>query len=160
MHIRQFVSTNVQLCMPESSLAKVGETMRRHQRECLAVVDDLKTKRVMGMITDRDIMLHLVHIDLPASEVQVKDCMTPVPTMISADAELDVAVRVMKKEGLYRLPIIEDGRLVGMLSLEDLALASRRQWAYVGSKINEQHITEILEAVAVTREHHRAKARR
>ena len=45
-----------------------------------------------------------------------------------------------------------------MLSLEDIALAARRQWAYVGSQINEQHVTEILEAMAVARENHEKRS--
>lgn len=158
MQIREFMSTNVKVCVPESSCAKAGELMRRYQRGFLAIVDSLKTRRVIGMVTDRGIMLHLVHLDLPASEVAVKACMTGVPTMISVEADLEVAVGVMKKEALYRLPVIDDGRLVGMLSLEDVALAARRQWAYVGSHINEQHVTEILEAIAVAHENHKGNS--
>lgn len=158
MHIREFMSTNVKVCVPESSCAKAGKLMRRYQRGFLAIVDSLKTRRVIGMVTDRDIMLHLVHLDLPASEVTVKACMTGAPTMISVEADLEVAVGVMKKEALYRLPVIDDGRLVGMLSLEDVALAARRQWAYVGSHINEQHVTEVLEAIAVAQENHKRRS--
>lgn len=160
MQIREFMSTNVKVCVPESSCAKAGEIMRRHQRGFLSIVDSLTTRRVVGMVTDRDIMLHLVHLDLPASEVAVRVCMTAPPTMISAEADLEVAVGVMKKEALYRLPVVDQGRLVGVLSLEDVALAARRQWAYVGAHINEQHVTEILEAIAVARENHKRNARR
>jgi CBS domain-containing protein len=149
MQIREFMSTGANMCIPESSCARAGELMRRHQRGFLSIVDSLKTRRVVGMVTERDIMLHLVHLDLPASEVAVKTCMSGPPTMISAEADLGVAVGVMKKEALCRLPVIEDGRLVGVLSLEDIALAARRQWAYVGAHVNEQHVTEILEAIAI-----------
>jgi len=113
MQIREFMSTNVKMCVPESSCAKAGEIMRRHQRGFLSIVDSLKTRRVIGMVTDRDIMLHLVHRNLPASEVAVKACMTGVPPMISPEADLEVAIRVMKKEAVDRLPVIDQGRLVG-----------------------------------------------
>ena len=157
MHIREFMSTNVKVCVPGSSCAKAGGMMRRNQRGFLLVVDSLKSRRVIGMVTDRDIMLYLIHLDVPASQVAVNVCMTGAPLMISAEAELDVAVRVMKKEALYRLPVLDDGKLVGLLSLEDLALAARRQWAYVGPQLNE-HVTEILESIAVARENHRKHA--
>ena len=158
MHIREFMSTNVKVCVPENSCAKAGEIMRRYQRGFLLIVDSLKYRRVVGMVTDRAIMLHLIHRDRLASEVAVKACMTGAPTMISAEADLGVAVGVMKKEALYRLPVLDEGKLVGVLSLEDLALAARRQWAYVGSHINEQHVTEILEAIAVARENHQRRS--
>ncbi len=160
MKVRECMTTDMKACVPENRCAAAGELMRRHRRGFLAVVDNLKTRRVVGMVTDRDIMLHLVDANLPASEVAVKACMTGAPTMISADAELEVAIGVMKREALYRLPVLDDGRLIGVLSLEDLALAAHRQWAYVGAHINEQHVTEILEAIAVARERHKRYARR
>lgn len=158
MQIRGFMNTNVKVCIAESSCAKAGEIMRRSQRGFLAIVDSLKNKRVVGMVTDRDIMLHLVRLNLSASQVSVKECMTGPPTMISAEAELEVAVGVMKKEALYRLPVIQDGRLVGVISLEDVALAVRRQWAYVGPSIDEENVTEILEAIAVAHENRKSNA--
>ena len=160
MHIREFMSTNVKVCVPESSCLKAGDIMRRYERGFLLIVDHLKRRRVVGMVTDRDIMLHLIHLDIPASKVAVKACMTSAPTMISAEADLGVAIGVMKKEALYRLPVLDDGKLVGVISLEEIAMAARRQWAYVGPHANEQHVTEILEAIAVARERHQVTARR
>ena len=84
--------------------------------------------------------------------------MTGTPTMISAQSDLEVAVGVMKKEALDRLPVLDDGRLVGVLSLEDVALAIRKQWGYVGVRINEQHVAEILGAIAMARENRRRRA--
>ncbi len=159
MQVREFMSSNIGVCVLESSCTKAGEIMRRHQCGSLAVVDNLKTRRMVGMITDRDIMLHLIQAHLSASQAWVKDCMAPAPMMISVEADLDVAIRVMKKEGMYQLPVIEDGRLVGALSLEDIALAARRQWAYVGPHATEQHVTEILEAIAIARERRKKIAR-
>jgi len=158
MRIREFMSAPVKVCIPETSCAKAGAVMRRCRRGFLPVVDNLKQRRVIGMVTDRDIMLGLIHLDRPASQVAVKICMTGAPTMIAADADLEVAVRVMKKEALERLPVLEEGKLVGILSLEDLALAAHRQWAYVGLHLNEQSVTDILEAIAVAREHHKKRA--
>lgn len=152
MQIREFMSTRIGMCGLESSCATAGGVMRRRQCEFLAVVDGPKTRRIIGMVTDRDIMLHLAQSCSSASEAAVKDCMTGTPTMISGEADLDVAVRVMKKEALYQLPVVEEGRLVGVLSLENIAMAVRRQWAYVGSHVTEENVTEILEAIAVARE--------
>lgn len=159
MRVRECMTANAKACVPEISCAKAGEIMRRHHRGFLSIVDSLKTRRVVGMITDRDIMLHLVHLDLPASEVAVKVCMRAAPPMISPEADLEVAVRVMEKEALYQLPVIDQGRLVGMLSLEDIALAARRQWAYVGPHVTEQNVAAILEAIAVARERHNGNSR-
>ncbi len=134
--------------------------MRRRQRGFLPVVDSLTTKRVIGVVTARDILLHLVRLNRPASQVTVKVCMTAAPTTISSEADLEDAVRVMKEAALHRLPVVDRGKLVGVLSLQDIALSVRRQWAYVGPHVTEQHVTEIIEAIAVARESHNGHSRR
>lgn len=159
MQIYECMAPNVRACVPEDSCAAVGKIMRRRRCGFLPVVDSLATRRVTGVVTDRAIMLHLVHRNLPASEVSVKACMTGVPTMIAPDADLDVAIRVMKKEAVDRLPVIAKGRLVGVLSLQDIVLAAHRQWAYVGPHVTEQSVTEILEAIAIARERSQERAR-
>ena len=159
MQIHECMTTNVKTCVPEQSCAKAGEIMRRHHRGFLSIVESLKSRRVLGMVTDRDIMLHLIQVDLPASEVTVKVCMRAAPPMISPEADLEVAVRVMEKEALYHLPVIDQGKLVGMLSLEDIALAIHRQWAYVGPHVTGQNVTAILEAIALARERRNGNSR-
>ena len=154
MYIRECMTTNAKACVPEQSCAIASEIMRRRQCGFVPVVDSPKTKRVIGVVTARDILRQLVRVDRPASRVAVKDCMTDAPTTISAEADLEDAVRVMKGAAFRRLPVVDRGKLVGVLSLQDIALAARRQWAYVGPRLNEQHVTEILEAIAVARENH------
>ena len=152
MHIHECMTMNAKACVPEQSCAIASEFMRRRRCGFVPIVDGPRTKRVVGVVTDRDIVRQLVRSDLPASRVALKACMTPAPTMIAAEAPLEEAVRVMKQAAVRRLPVIDDGKLVGVLSLQDIALAVRRQWAYIGPHVTEQHVTEILEAIAVARE--------
>jgi len=159
MQIYECMTPNVRACVPEDSCAVAGKIMRRRGCGFLPVVDSLATRRVTGVVTDRAIMLHLIHRNVPASEVSVKACMTGVPTMISPDADLEVAIRVMKKEAVDRLPVIAQGRLVGVLSLQDIVLAAHRQWAYVGPHVTEQSVTEILEAMAIALERSKERSR-
>ena len=152
MHIRECMTTNAKACVPEDSCATAGAIMRRRHCGFLPIVKSQKTKQVIGVLTDRDIMLHLVRVDRSASRVSVEACMTEVPMTISSEADLEEALRMMKKAAVRRLPVVERGKLVGVLSLQDIALAARRQWAYVGPHVTEQHVTEVLEAIAVARE--------
>lgn len=125
--------------------------MRRRQCGFVPVVDGLRTKRLVGVVTDRDILSHLVHLDSPPSRVAVRACMTDSSESIAPDASLEAAVRVMKQAAVRWLPVVAGGQLVGVLSLEDVALAAHRQWAYVGLHVTEQHVVEIIEAIAVDR---------
>ncbi len=150
MKISECMTTDTSMCMAESSCAAAGEIMRRSQGGFLPVVDSLKTKRVIGVVTDRDLMLHLVR-QPPARHLPVKACMTKAPMLISGDADLGEAIQVMKRAAVHQLPVVNDGVLVGVLSLLDIALAVRRQWAYGAPHVTEQHVTEIIEAIAVAR---------
>jgi CBS domain-containing protein len=149
------MTAQAKACVPEDSCATAGEIMRRHRYGFLPIVNSQKAKQVIGVLTDRDIASHLVRLDRPASQVSVKACMTDAPTTIASDADLAEAVRIMKKAAVRRLPVVERGKLVGVLSLQDIALAARRQWAYVGPHINEENVIEILEAIAVAHENHK-----
>lgn len=153
MKVRECMTTDMKVCIPENSCATAGEIMRRRQCGFMPIVDSLKTKRVVGVVTDRDLMLQLVH-QRPARHVAVKVCMTKSPTTISSEASLEEAVHVMKRAAVRQLPVVDGGQLVGVLSLLDIALAVRRQWAYVGPSVTEQHVTDIIEAIAVDREDH------
>lgn len=150
MKVSECMTKGTSVCMADSSCAAAGEIMRRNQAGFLPVVDSLRTKRVVGVVTDRDLMLHLVR-QPPARQIRVKVCMTKAPTLIAADADLEDAVRVMKRAAVRQLPVVNDGVLVGVLSLLDIALAVRRQWAYAGPNVTDNHVTEIIEAIAVAR---------
>lgn len=150
MKVSECMTTDTSVCVAESSCAAAGEIMRRSQSGFMPVVDSLKTKRVVGVVTDRDLMLHLVR-QPSARQIPVKGCMTKAPTLISADADLEEAVQVMKRAAVRQLPVVDDGILVGVLSLLDIAMAVRRQWAYAGPNVTDNHVTEIIEAIAVAR---------
>ncbi len=150
MKVSECMTTATSVCIAENSCAAAGEIMRRSQSGFMPVVDSLKTKRVVGVVTDRDLMLHLVR-QPPARHIPVKICMTKAPALISADADLEEAIQVMKRAAVPQLPVVNDGILVGVLSLLDIALAVRRQWAYVGPNITDHRVTEIIEAIAVAR---------
>jgi CBS domain-containing protein len=123
------------------------------KRECgfLPVVESLSGRRVIGVVTDRDIALALGRQDRRASEVAVESCMTRQPKTATPEADLTDAAQVMEALAIHRLPVVQDGRLVGVLSLKDIALAARRQWARSGPNVAERQLTDILEAIAAAR---------
>ena len=111
------------------------------------MVDSQTTKRVIGVVTDRDIALHLVRTNTLANHVPVEACMTNDPTVIAPDADLKEAAQVMEQIAVHRLPVVEDGRLIGVLSLKDIALAARKEWALAGAHVAEQQMVDVLEAI-------------
>ena len=81
--------------------------------------------RLVGMLTDRDIVTRCVASGASASHVRVSDVMSRGAVTAGADEPLDTALRRMQREQIRRLPVTEGGRLVGMLSLADVARTGR-----------------------------------
>lgn len=78
--------------------------------------------RVVGIVTDRDLSLRVVGYALDPRTTTLAEAMTsPVATLTPSDSELD-AVALMQTRGIRRIPLVEDGRLVGIVTLDDLLL--------------------------------------
>lgn len=101
-----------------ATIQKAAQMMRDHDYGVIPVVDDTGT--LVGIVTDRDIVVQAVADGLDAGTA-VGECMTPGPDTIPPDATLEMAERIMETRQIRRLPVVENGRLVGMLSLGDLA---------------------------------------
>jgi CBS domain-containing protein len=102
---------------PDASLADASKHMQeRDIGDVLVVVDD----RLYGMVTDRDIVVRGLaegkSPNAPASEIATTEL-----TMLSPDDDAAQAVEWMRREAIRRVPVVEDGRPVGIVSLGDLA---------------------------------------
>ena len=76
---------------------------------------------VRGILTDRDIVIRAVADDRDLAEVTVGDVCSPSVTTTTADEPVDQALRTMEKEHVRRLPVVDGGRPVGLVSLGDLS---------------------------------------
>ena len=77
--------------------------------------------RLCGVVTDRDLVTRLLSAGRSPTEVKVKDVMTGRLVTISPDAHAATAAGMMGREQLRRLPVVENGKLCGMVSIGDLA---------------------------------------
>jgi CBS domain-containing protein len=72
-------------------------------------------------VTDRDLVLQVVARDLDASKVTVSEVSTEDPVVTRPDEPLDAALQRTAEEQVRRLPVVQDGRLVGILAQADVA---------------------------------------
>lgn len=110
-------------CTPDTPVHQVARLMGEHQVGSVVVVDD--DHRPVGIVTDRDIALRLVGAERHPADA-VRFVMTAEPVTLSSEASGVDAARHMAASGCRRLPVIEPalGRLVGVVSLDDLLLGS------------------------------------
>ena len=97
----------------------------------LVVVD--AQDRPIGMLTDRDLALRVVGAGGDPLLVTVADVMTGQVEVIREDASIETALAAMRQHGVRRLPVVDaDGRLAGIVSLEDVVALLAREMAAIG----------------------------
>jgi CBS domain-containing protein len=102
----------------DQTVGEAAVLMDRSGVGSLAVLDD---GRLVGIVTDRDLVRRALARDLPA-ESRVERCMsTPVIT-IDAEADVHDAFALFRRTGCRRLPVVRDGAFVGMLTVDDLLI--------------------------------------
>jgi CBS domain-containing protein len=119
MNVRDVMTSSPRTCAPSDSLQSVAQVMRAEDTGVVPVVENGK---LFGLVTDRDIVVRGVAEGMPPTEpvrrvCSVADIITATPDMSTKDAE-----RLMSEHQVRRLPVVENGRLVGILSLGDLAV--------------------------------------
>lgn len=115
MNVKDVMSKEVVTCNPQDYVNEVAEQMRTLDIGCLPVVSN---KKLVGMITDRDIVTRSVAKDVRS---KVDDVMTKSVISVSPDDTTEDASIVMARNQVRRLPVMEKGLLVGFVSLADLA---------------------------------------
>ena len=104
-----------------ASDAMVVEAARRMLSEDVGSLPVVEGEKLVGMVTDRDLVLQVVAKDLDPHKVPVADVCTQDPATAGVDESLDDALQRMAKEQVRRLPVVSDGRLVGILAQADVA---------------------------------------
>lgn len=123
MKVRELMSSPAYTCRPQDPLASAARLMWEHDCGMLPVVDPKGA--VVGVITDRDVCMGAYTTGRTLSELPVGASMAHDVVTCRAEDDLVVAVQRMTGRQLHRLPVVDrDGRPVGVLSLNDLVVAS------------------------------------
>jgi CBS domain-containing protein len=104
-----------------ASDAMAVEAARRMLSEDVGSLPVVDGETLVGMVTDRDLVLKVVAKDLDPNKVPVSDVCTQNPVTVGAEESLDEALQRMAKEQVRRLPVVSDGQLVGILAQADVA---------------------------------------
>jgi CBS domain-containing protein len=122
MKVRDIMTSDVASLAPSNTITEVAQQMRLLNVGSLPLV---QSERLVGVITDRDIVLRVVADGLDPQQERAELHMSRDPVTIAPDATTDQASQVMARAQIRRLPVVENGRLVGYLALGDLALQDR-----------------------------------
>ncbi len=116
--VKDVMTGGVTAVRPEASLVEVAQLMREHDIGDVLVARD---ETVVGVVTDRDIAIRAVADGADPYAVSAGSVCTRDPVAVTPQEPVTQAVGLMRRHAVRRLPVIEDGRPVGMVSLGDLA---------------------------------------
>ncbi len=151
MRVQDLMTIDPAACTPKDNCAVAGKIMRQHNCGIVPVVENHETRKIVGVITDRDLALCLSQEQLPASQVPVSACMTREVKTVSPELSMEEAVELMEFAAIHRLPVTEDEKLIGILSLRDIALYAKQVRGSIDERIVEREVAEIVEAIALAR---------
>jgi CBS domain-containing protein len=124
MRAGALMTSDPRTCEPEDDLHCAVRFMKIENCGIVPVTKGNGETRVVGVVTDRDIALHLGTTDDRASTVQVQDVMSTSLAFCAPDTDVHEVSRRMKDAQVRRLLVLEGRRLVGVISTADLARAT------------------------------------
>jgi CBS domain-containing protein len=126
MKARNIMTPNPSVVTRDETIARAATLMRDRHVDMLPVVDDLRTRHLVGVLTDRDIIVRGVAGQRDV-EQPVADLMTARPlAVVHVDTPPDEVIGLMNRRQLRRLPVLDDKeRVVGVIALADLSKRAR-----------------------------------
>ncbi|MGG1679305.1 CBS domain-containing protein [Neobacillus sp. NRS-1170] len=116
--VRDIMSSDVKVCAPHAPVTEAAKIMRDVNCGSVPVCEG---KKVVGMITDRDIVITCVAEEKDCKTVHCHDCMTSDVITCSPDLDIHECARMMSEHQIRRIPVVENGEMVGICSIGDLA---------------------------------------
>jgi CBS domain-containing protein len=120
MKLRDVMTSPVVRIHPEETVAVAARTLTHYNIGILPVCGN--DGRLCGLVTDRDIVTRCLASGRSPLNTSVRDVMTTQIVAARPDMEANLAAGMMGREQIRRLPVVENGKLCGMVSLGDLAL--------------------------------------
>jgi CBS domain-containing protein len=148
MNVGRICKRQLVTVTPRTDLVAAAELMREHHVGFVVVVEPQPPSaygRPIGVLTDRDIVVCVVAGAADPKLLRVADVMNPDPVTIDEAESLDHALRIMRRMGIRRLPVVGSrGMLSGVVSLDDIIdLLGSEIADVVGAVRNEQRIERV-----------------
>jgi len=116
------MTDNPVYALPDDTVEKVAQLMKKEDIGPVPVVDDEQNKRLVGIVTDRDLALKVVAEGRDPQTTKAEEVMTRKLITCRPDDDVESAMKAMAQYQLRRIPVVDDAnRLVGIISQADVA---------------------------------------
>ncbi len=116
--LRDIMSKNLVTVQPDTTVQEVAQLMKQHDIGNVLVTEN---NQLRGIVTDRDIVVRLI-AENGDPKSGVRNLMSENVTTLDADTDVNEASRLMASQQIRRLPVVENGQPVGIVSLGDVAV--------------------------------------
>jgi CBS domain-containing protein len=122
---------------PDATIVEAARQMKDHNVGSVIAIDELGG--VVGILTDRDIVMRLAEGRLVGGNQRVGDVMTPDPVCLGGNLPLERGLAAMRQHRIRRVPVINDeGELMGVVSLDDILVQMGRSMGEAAGLIEEE----------------------
>jgi CBS domain-containing protein len=122
LKVKDLMSTNLSKVDIDTSITDIARTMKEKN---IGSVPVCKGNQVVGILTDRDIVLRDIAMGGNSMTTKAKDIMTAQVSSTNPNMDIHEAAKIMSDKQIRRLPVIDNGNLVGMLALGDIAIRTK-----------------------------------
>lgn len=113
------------VCSARTAVIDAAQLMRDEDLGWLPVVDDGRRRKLLGVVTDRDLLIRVMADGLDPGGIAVEEVMTRRPVACRSGDTIAAALEAMASHQVRRVPVVDEGRLVGVVSQADIALYLR-----------------------------------
>ncbi len=150
MNISEVMTKNVKSCGQNDSLSYAARLMWENDCGCVPIVDG--EGHVTAMLTDRDICMAAYTQNRPLSDMPVSSASSRGVFFARASDSVESAERLMQQKQVRRIPILDDDRrLIGILSLNDLARAQHTFGHKAHNGLSTDSIADTIAAIGESR---------
>src|SRR5262249_715851 len=142
MNVEKLMTETVRTCCPNDPLSAAARIMWEADCGCVPVTEECYgSAKVVGMITDRDICMAAYTQGRPLSEIQVGSVMARILRSCRTTDSIAAALKVLEQNQIRRLLVLDqDQRLMGLLSLADVAREAQREHAQPRKEVTDTQV--------------------
>ena len=118
----EVMTKNPVCCLPSVMVAKVAQLMKSKDIGPVPIIENEQTKKLVGIVTDRDLALKIVAEGRDAKSSKAEEVMTRKVVTCRGEDDVQKALDAMSEHQLRRIPVVDnDNRIVGIIAQADVA---------------------------------------
>ncbi len=124
MNVKEVMTKDLITLEPDASILDAAQLMKKFNVGTILIAQNDK---LTGILTDRDIVLRLIAENIDCQDAKLKDFMSQSPVSVSSNEDIKFVADMMAEHQIKRLPITENNKLVGIVTLGDLSMVAPEQ---------------------------------